>query len=236
MFDNAMVSGIYTDIEGLVLGKRWQELGEYYKSRCIITPLNPSVAKVNNILLTSLSGEVVHSYSIDTSAEDTDGITPEILNTFAISTFLEHLLALKAGMVVIVLRNLNFGQRHCNGTRLLVTYVGQNYLQCIVISGPQKGLALALPRINLLHKGKELVLFYCYQYPVALAFCITINKAQGQSLERVCVLLPAPVFSHSQLYVAFSWCTDSCNISVCSVADSQELKTLNIVHQPILAD
>lgn len=33
---------------------------------------------------------------------------------------------------------------------------------------------------------------------------MTINKAQGQTFERVGIYLPQPVFSHGQLYVAFS--------------------------------
>ena len=41
------------------------------------------------------------------------------------------------------------------------------------------------------------------QFPVRVAFAMTINKSQGQSLERAGLLLPRPVFSHGQLYVAF---------------------------------
>jgi ATP-dependent DNA helicase PIF1 len=35
---------------------------------------------------------------------------------------------------------------------------------------------------------------------------MTINKAQGQTLQTVGVYLPKPIFCHGQLYVAFSWC------------------------------
>ena len=44
------------------------------------------------------------------------------------------------------------------------------------------------------------------QFPIRPAFCITINKGQGQSLESVGIFLPTPeaIFSHGQLYVALS--------------------------------
>ena len=42
------------------------------------------------------------------------------------------------------------------------------------------------------------------QFPIRLAFAMTINKAQAQSLKHLGLYLPSPVFSHGQLYVALS--------------------------------
>ena len=42
------------------------------------------------------------------------------------------------------------------------------------------------------------------QFPVRKVCAITIDKSQGQEFDRVGIYLPKPVFSHGQLYVAFS--------------------------------
>ena len=42
------------------------------------------------------------------------------------------------------------------------------------------------------------------QFPIRLAFAITINKAQGLSLEKCGIDLNTDCFSHGQLYVACS--------------------------------
>ena len=47
-----------------------------------------------------------------------------------------------------------------------------------------------------------------------LCFTMTINKAQGQSLQKVGIDLRQPVFTHGQFYVAFSRVTNVANLDV----------------------
>ena len=42
------------------------------------------------------------------------------------------------------------------------------------------------------------------QFSFIVSYAMTINKSQGQSLQCVGLFLPQPVFSHGQIYVAFS--------------------------------
>ena len=70
------------------------------------------------------------------------------------------------------------------------------------------------------------------QFPVRLAFAMTINKSQGQTLDRVGLFIPNGVFGHGQLYVAFSRVRSSDHIRVFLSDSSNE--TANIVYAEML--
>ena len=44
------------------------------------------------------------------------------------------------------------------------------------------------------------------QFPLRLAYCMTINKSQGQELQHCCLDLRSPPFSHGHLYVEYGVC------------------------------
>uniref|UniRef100_A0A915D101 ATP-dependent DNA helicase n=1 Tax=Ditylenchus dipsaci TaxID=166011 RepID=A0A915D101_9BILA len=46
--------------------------------------------------------------------------------------------------------------------------------------------------------------FWRIQFPVMLAFTMTINRSQGSTMDRIGISLRTEVFAPGQLYVAFS--------------------------------
>jgi ATP-dependent exoDNAse (exonuclease V) alpha subunit len=75
---------------------------------------------------------------------------------------------------------------------------------------------------------------YRYQFPVAVAFALTINKAQGQSLDVVSIYLPQPVFGHGQLYVALSRVTNICGLTLGIVGGDGEKKPTTVVNLDVI--
>jgi hypothetical protein len=63
---------------------------------------------------------------------------------------------------------------------------------------------------------------------------MTINKAQGQTVKCVGIDLHKPVFSHGQLYVAFSCATTPQHIKVLLPADTPTSETSNVVFPEVL--
>jgi hypothetical protein len=68
-------------------------------------------------------------------------------------------------------------------------------------------------------------------------FAMTINKAQGQTLQTVGVYLPKLVFGHGQLYVAFSRCGSRRGFRVLVRGGSRApagVYTSNVVYREVL--
>jgi len=112
---------------------------------------------------------------------------------------LPALLCLKVGSPVILLRNLDPGEGLCNGTRMVVLNMRRKMLQCRIISKDRRFRGKMVLRIRLSPNAETLpVPLKRLQFPVRLAFAITINKSQGQSVEHVGINLQISVFSHEQ--------------------------------------
>ena len=133
----------------------------------------------------------------------------------------------------------------CNGTRCIVRHIYENFLDVEIIGGNHQfiGQRYFIPRIDIFTKGSDLPFTLLRrQFPVKLAFCMTINKAQGQTFKKIGLYLPQPVFSHGQLYVALSRVPefDSLRIKILDFEGRQgefkkdEFFTQNVVYHKLI--
>ena len=151
-----------------------------------------------------------------------------------------HLLKLKVGADVILLRNLSPSTGLCNGTRLHVVRISQRVIECEILAGKHAGNMAFIPRIPLASSSTADLPFDFQrtQFPLRLAFAMTINKAQGQTLKHVGLCLTESVFTHGQLYVAISRVTDGANLRII-VPDNPEArregKIKNVVYSEVFS-
>jgi Helicase len=112
----------------------------------------------------------------------------------------------------------------------------ERVLEAQILSGDHAGEIALLPRISLLPASSDslTVRFRRRQFPVRLAFALTINKAQGQSVKHVGLDLSNPVFSHGQLYVGLSRVTARQNLRLLLPPDAPFFSTPNVVYNEVI--
>jgi hypothetical protein len=120
-----------------------------------------------------------------------------------------------------------------NHSPILTLTLILGFIKGKILTGPFKDNEVLVPKITLFHKGdwtvKVLFYRYHYQFLVGLAFAMTINKCQGQSMNYVGLVLENQTFAHGQLYIGQSQVTQVKNLLVTQVA--KEAKVTNVVNK-----
>jgi hypothetical protein len=215
------------------------ERAKFFKERAVLSPKNSDVNAFNLLALNELfpfghTHDYLSADTIDkTDPNQLDFVTEETLNSIEESGIPPHKLTLKVGVPIVLLRNLNSKAGLANGTRLVVQELGKFTIKAKIITGSFAGTDTILPRIGL-YVGKTSngsgLKFLRRQFPVRLAFAMTIHKSQGQTLMSVGVRLSSQCFTHGQLYVALSRVGDprKCFVSLC------EPSIQNVVYPEVL--
>lgn len=150
------------------------------------------------------------------------------MNDIEISGLPSHKLELEVRATIILMRNIQ-PPHSVNGTRLKITRLAANIIAAEILTGCGRGEEVLIPRIPIIPSDVPYQ-FKRIQFPVRLAFCMTINKSQGQTLKIAGIYLEKPCFSHGQLYVACSRMSSKHNLFIYAPGG----KTDNIVYKSIL--
>jgi ATP-dependent exoDNAse (exonuclease V) alpha subunit len=129
----------------------------------------------------------------------------EFLNTLEVSGMPSHKLSFKIGAPVMLLRNIDPSVGLCNGMCLIVRRFTMRDIEAEIIGKGADNVTF-ISRIKFIFDYNNLPFTLARkQFPLRLVYAMTIYKSQRQTLFHVGLHLANDVFSHGQLYVAFSF-------------------------------
>jgi ATP-dependent DNA helicase PIF1 len=186
-----LINVIYNNFE-----RNYEDI-DYLMNRVILTTTNRTADKINEEVLTLLPTQQKIYYSADsnTSIDEVHNYPVEFLNMLNFTGMPPHELKLKINAVIICVRNLNTAKGLCNGTRLIVRNFKQHVIEAEILTGTHKGETVFLPRITLSPNEEDVPFdFKRRQFPIKLAFSLTVNKSQGQTIKKVGFYVDGPLF------------------------------------------
>jgi len=217
---------------------------DFFRDRAILAARNADVNKTNHDVLKMLKGEEIIFFSADKVINELGADAAmtrypvELLRSLDAPGLPPGELHVKIGCPLILLVNLAPSCSLCNGTRMILRCSSHRILEVSIVGGSHNGSIALIPRVSLTPNSDSSDFPFVLrrrQFPVRLAFAMSINKSQGQSLKVVGLDLRIPVFTHGQLYVALSRATSGNRIRALLPPDSKG-ETPNIVFSEVLLD
>jgi hypothetical protein len=143
-------------------------------------------------------------------------LTTNVLNELNHTTVPPHVLQLKVNDICLVTRNLSKRYGLANNTRVRILEISPHKSVIRVQTLGSDPKSATLPRIRFKFRipyGQSFRMTRV-QFPLRLAYCMTYNKSQGQTLQRVLLDVSNPPFAHGHLYVALSRVTNYSDIKI----------------------
>jgi hypothetical protein len=185
----------------------------------ILTPTNAAAQRINMAYLDALPGKH-YGYEAGVSGDFNPNAHPT-----------DSMLQLKPGAKVILLRN-DPDRRWVNGTVARISRLTEKQVW-VDVNGKEFEIEPAAWESrryaydSAQEKIVESVAGTFKQFPLRLAWALTIHKAQGLTLDKVYIDLGRGTFAHGQAYVALSRCR-----SLDGLALARRLRPTDILFDP----
>ena len=192
---NKIRSGNVTEADLLPLNNKVvnQDSNVLYET-IILSPTNRKVDTINSVNLQNINSETF-SYQSSETGEFREKPADEILE-------------LKVGAQVMLIKNdIKSPKRWVNGSIGIVTDLTANSIHLKIKNKVHKITQDTWEKFDYLIKDGEVlheVVATFTQYPIKLAWAVTIHKSQGQTFEKVIIDLDRGSFAPGQTYVALS--------------------------------
>ncbi len=193
-----LIQFVYQDVEN----------EESCARRAVLSGTNENIDTLNELVLNKLDGEKIELLSADSCVSDNtdpeNRFAPtEVMHTFTAPGVPQHRLVVKVGCVCILMRNLSFDDGLVNGAKVVIRNATNRIVEADLLREGFAPKRVSIPRILFKFQPMNSALTALRrQFPLRLAYSLTYNKSQGQTLERVGLDLRNDVFCHGQLYVA----------------------------------
>ena len=175
-----------------------------FEKRAVLAMTNVGIDGINDSIPQRLPGPMHTLYGHNTIQGGSDFYTmPEQIHAVNILGIPPHDQPLKVGTMVMFIRNLNFNINAINGRTGVITAIHGNLMEIRLFWGGEP--TILVPRITFEGQvSKNSTLFHRHQFPFRIAYAMTVNQSQGQTLHTVGLNFRDDPFSHGQLYVVLS--------------------------------
>jgi len=192
----------YDDLESL--NERYLPDAVIEEPFLTLCSVNSLANKINAQRLTAID-EKSYYYEADVKRDFTEKMYPT-----------DYRLELKKNAQVVLLRN-DPEKKFVNGSLATITSLDEDHVFVKIQKEDGTTLDIELPRMTWENQRYKLsvenegsidaeVVGSFTQYPVKLAWAVTIHKSQGKTYDRIAIDLGHGAFEHGQSYVALSRC------------------------------
>ena len=143
--------------------------------------------KNNDELAKNPNETVFYRSSDDMNGDLLEGVAPSVLK-------------LKVGAQVMLTVNVDVEGGLTNGARGVVTQLGSDHISVKF----KNGRSVPFERHPYMIEEDKKVMAKRAQFPICLAYCLSIHKSQGSTLDCAVIEAGNSIFSHHSVYVALS--------------------------------